>query len=113
MEFNKVINGIIRFIDKEIMPQMSDWQEIIARIAVGRFVKNSEMLKESLVENAFARTFAIIDGQGMVDVTGLVADLKEQIRNKGSLEFSVPMLGNFKFVESDVDKLYQYIMGAM
>lgn len=113
MEFNKVINGIIRFIDKEIMPQMNDWQEIIARIAVGRFVKNSEMLKESLVENAFVRTFAIIDGQGMVDVTGLVADLKEQIRNKGSLEFSVPMLGNFKFVESDVDKLYQYIMGAM
>jgi hypothetical protein len=113
MEFNKVINGMIRFIDKEIMPQMNDWQEFVARMAVGRFVKNSETLKESLVENAFVRTFAIIDGQGMVDVDGLAADLKELIRNKGKLEFSIPMLGNFKFVESDVDKLYQYIMGAI
>ena len=113
MEFNKVINGIIRFIDKEIMPQMNDWQEFVARIAVGRFSKNSEVLKNALVDNAFVRTFAIIDGQGMVDVTGLVADLKEQIQKKGSLEFSIPMLGNFRFVESDVDKLHQYIMGAM
>lgn len=113
MEFNKVINGLIRFIDKEIMPQMNDWQEIIARIAVGRFAQNSDVLKNALVENAFVRTFAIIDESGIVDVSGLVADLKEQIQKKGSLEFSIPMLGNFKFVESDVDKLHQYIMGVM
>jgi hypothetical protein len=113
MEFNKVINGMIRFIDKEIMPQMNDWQEFIARMAVGRFSKNSETLKDVLSNNAFLKTFAIIDEQGMVDVEGLVADLKELIRNKGKFEFSIPMMGNFKFVESDVDKLHQYINGVI
>lgn len=110
MEYNKVINGIVKYIDREIVPNMNEWQEVVARIAMSRFVNNSNVLKDSLTHNSFVRTFAIIDETGNVDVEGLANDLKEQIRKKGKIEFTLPIFGTFKFVESDIDKLRMIIM---
>lgn len=110
MEFNKVINGIIKYIDREIIPSMNEWQEVVARIAMSRFVNNSNVLKDSLTNNSFVRTFAIIDDNGNVDVNGLANDLKEQIRKKGKIEFTLPIFGTFRFVEADIEKLRLVIM---
>lgn len=110
MEFNKVINGIIKYIDREIIPSMNEWQEVVARIAMSRFVNNSNVLKDGLTNNSFVRTFAIIDDNGNVDVNGLANDLKEQIRKKGKIEFTLPIFGTFRFVEADIEKLRLVIM---
>jgi hypothetical protein len=53
-----------------------------------------------------------MDDAGRVDVDGLIRDLKRQIEAKGKLEFSLPMLGKFSFVTSDVDTLHRYITEA-
>jgi hypothetical protein len=112
MEFEKVLNGILKYINAEIYSGMNDWQEMLARIAVSRFLKNSSNLKESLIHNPFIKTFAIIDDDGMVDVSGLLSDIKSQLEQKEKICLSIPLLGKFTFTASDVDKLKNCIYGG-
>lgn len=112
MDFEKVIRGILKYLDREIYGNMVDWQEMVARIAVSRIIGDEPKLKQSLMNNSFIRTFSIMDENGRVDVDGLMRDLKRQIEAKGKLEFSIPMLGKFSFVTNDVDTLHRYITEA-
>jgi hypothetical protein len=109
--FDKVIDGITRYIDSEIYPGMNDIQEMIARIAMGRAIENQDNIKKSLVGNGIIRTFGIIDSDGMVDIDGLSKELKREIERKGKLTVSIPMFGKLTFNPTDVDILRQYISG--
>lgn len=111
MNFDRVVNGIMKYMDREIFANMNDWQEMLARIAVARLLGNTEQLKASIMSNPFVRTFAIVDENGNVDVDGLHRDIKEQVRAKGKLEFTIPMFGTFRFTEADIDRLYSTIKG--
>ena len=112
MDFEKTMQGIIAYIDKEILVRMNTLQEIVARIAISRVYDNRGNVKHSLMTNPVLKTFAFVDEEGNVDVVGITNDLKKQIARKGKLEFEIPMFGKFSFVESDVDVLHRYIMEA-
>jgi hypothetical protein len=112
MDFNSVLNGVVRYVDNEMIAHMNAWQELLARVAMARVINNADSVKNLLTTNAFARTFAIADEQGNIDVDGLICDIKKAIAGKGHIEIDVPMFGKFKFVEQDVDKLRTYIRGV-
>lgn len=110
MDFDRVIDGIVRYLNREILKGMNQWQDMMARIAMSRILANRKMLRDALINAPFLQTIGIIDSRGMVDVEGLANDLKAQIREKGKLTITLPLFGNFTFVESDVDELYRAIM---
>lgn len=110
MEIERVINGISKYMDREIFARMNDWQEMLARIAMSRVVKDPTTIKETILGNPFLRTFAIIDDSGNVDIEHLLNDIREQIERKQKLEISIPMFGKFNFVPEDVDHLRRYIL---
>jgi hypothetical protein len=110
MTFERVINGINKYINAEIYATMNDWQEILARIAIGRMLGNTEQLKQSLVSNGFLRTFALMDENGNVDIETLARDLKAQIAAKGKMTISLPLMPALTFKPEDVDILHRYIM---
>ncbi|MEE0839677.1 MAG: hypothetical protein U0L72_03885 [Acutalibacteraceae bacterium] len=110
-QFEKVIDGMVTYINDEMFMGMNDWQEMTARILVARVVNNQEAVKKALIDNGFIRTFGIIDSEGMVDVCGLANDIKQEIVKKGKMTFTVPMFGKISFLPSDVDKLYKNITG--
>lgn len=110
MTFERVINGINRYINAEIYSTMNDWQEVLARIAISRMIGNVDELKNSLVSNGFIKTFAIIDEKGNVDVDGIARDLRRQLEAKGKMTISLPLMPSLTFKPEDVDVLYQYIV---
>ena len=110
MKLDRVLNGVARYLDKEIYAGMNDWQEILARIAVSRILDNKNI--ENLMNNPYLKTFAIADAEGNIDVDGLYRDLKRLIQAKGKVEITLPMFGKFTFTESDVDCLYSCIVGG-
>ncbi|MBQ5825155.1 MAG: hypothetical protein IIW48_10175 [Clostridia bacterium] len=110
MNLERVLNGIARYLDREIYAGMNNWQEVIARIAVSRMLNNKSL--ENMLNNPYMRTFAIIDTEGNVDVDGLYRDLRTYISNKGKIEIELPIFGKFTFTESDVDSLYNCIIGG-
>lgn len=108
-KFEKVVDGIAKYIDSEIYSGMNDVQELMARIVIGRLIENENAIKGNLVNNGIIRTFGFVDSEGMVDVDGLRSDLKKEIERKGKLSISLPMFGKFTFTPEDVDVLYRYI----
>jgi hypothetical protein len=110
MEFEKVVNGIIKYLNAEIFPNMNDWQEILGRVAVSRVLGDSQHLKNLLLENVYVKTFGIIDDSGKVDVDGLLGEFKKQLEIKGKLTIALPVFGTFTFVPEDVEKLRKNIL---
>jgi hypothetical protein len=107
--FEKVIDGLTKYIDREIYHGMNDLQELAARVCVGRVINNTESIKKALMDNGFVRTFGIIDEEGMVDVDDLAKDIKREIERKGKLVVSLPMFGRLTFTPNDVDVIVNYI----
>lgn len=110
MQFEKVINGISKYIEREIYPNMTDWQEILARMAVTRFMSNKDNLKAELIRNPFVSMLNLVTESGEVDVNGIMADLKSQVAAKGKIEIHIPLFGTFSFTAPDLDKLHRIIM---
>lgn len=111
VKFEAVLDGAAKFLDKEVYPGMNDWQQIIARMFVGRIFNSREAIKAAVVNNGFIRTFGIVDENGDVDVESLAIDLKNEIQRKEKLTFTIPLYGNLTFRPTDVDSLYEMITG--
>lgn len=111
-KFEDIIHGISKYINDEIYPGMNDWQELFARVAVGRFLDNETALKETIVNNGFIKTFGIMDTEGMFEIDALMHDIKKEISKKGKMEFHIPMFGKLIFKPEDVDVLYKTITGT-
>ena len=110
MKFEKVIDGVAKYIDGEIYGSMNDWQEIMARMAVGRILGNKELLKQKIMENPLLMSFAMIDSDGEMDAEKFLSEIKGVISQKGGLRVQIPLFGTLKFSDSDVDRLRKYIM---
>lgn len=110
-KFEKVVDGITRYIDAEIYTNMNDLQEVIARVVVGRMIENENGIKDTIRHNGIIRSLGIVDSEGMVDVDSLAADLKTAIQQKGKVEISIPMFGKMTFHPEDIDDIHRYIKG--
>lgn len=108
-KFEEILYGISKYINDEVYPGMSDWQELLARVAVGRFLDNGEALKETISSNGFIKSFGIIDSEGKFEIDALARDIKKEISKKGKMELSIPMFGKLTFKPEDVDVLYRTI----
>lgn len=112
IKFESVVDGLNRYIDKEIYNNLNSVQEIMARFVVGRISQNAEGIKREFMSNGFLRTLCIVDSDGMVDVDQLLSDIRREIERKGVLEIDIPMIGRLKFTPQDVDVLKnEYLRG--
>ena len=109
MEFERVLDGVVRYINREMYVGMNDLQEVVARMAVGRVINNRATIKKALIDNPVIRTFGVISEDGMVDVDVLAAELKEQVIAKGKVQIAIPFIGKFTFVPEDIDKILMEI----
>ena len=110
-EFGKVMDGISKYMNAEIYSGMNSWQDFAARVMVGRIMGNQEAVKEMLMNNGFAKTFGIVDSEGMVDVHTLAHDIKRELVRQGKMTVDIPLFGVYTFTPSDVDVLYRTITG--
>ena len=110
VKFETVIDGINRYIDKEIYKNLDGTQEFLARVVVGRMINNSETIKNMLRTNGFARTLCLIDNEGMVEVDTLLSDIRREIERQGSLQLDIPLMGKLTFHADDVDALHKEIV---
>jgi hypothetical protein len=109
--FNTVVDGLSKYINSEILGNMNDLQEIVARIAIGRVLENRDKIKDVLSSNGVVMTLGIIDSDGLVDVDTLFCEVKREIERKGKLTLSIPMFGKLTFNPTDVDTIKYYITG--
>lgn len=106
MTYEQVVQGIGKYIVREILPTMNTWQQIMSTIVVDRYMKNSHVLKQSLMNNPMVKPLGIIDENGNVDVDGLINDIKNAMSERGNIEFTIPIIGcKYRFSPDDIERL--------
>lgn len=109
MEFEKVIHGIIRYIEKVIYPTLNQTQLFFAYTVVNRYKKNIVSLRDEIEGNALLKPLAVMDENGEVDVDGWISDIKGTMDHFGKLTINIPLVGPYTFRKEDIDHLYETI----
>ena len=109
MKTEKVIEGVIRYIDRNIAPQMNGLQEVGYLTACELVKDNPEVINTYIKKNILLRTYIATDGEGNIDVDRLYNALEKVIAKKGMLSFEIPLYGNFRLEPSDLRALFATI----
>ena len=113
VSFEYVIDGINRYLDREIYAGLNDLQEFVARVLVGRVNQNADSIKHSMMSNGFMKTLGLVDSDGMVDIDRLLQDIRREIERQGCVQLEIPMIGKLTFRPEDVDVLRNDITGGI
>jgi hypothetical protein len=113
VSFDQVLDGLARYLNKNFYPNLDDFREVVARIAVGRILQNPENLKQSLSGNGIIRTFAIMNSEGDIDLEPIMKDLKREVERKGKMTVEIPLFGKVSFTGDDISEIYREITGGM
>ena len=111
VSFEIVFNGIVKVLDREAYANFTDWQKLLARVAMSRVIGSRDDIKNMLMNNNFIKTLAIMDENGMVDAEHILNEIKTHLTEMEKMEIEIPLFGKFKFVPGDVDKLRGIIYG--
>lgn len=110
MEFERVLAGLVRYINAVIMPTMNDVQRMVARVFLSRVMRSAKEIRGSLAGNYFIKTFGFMSEDGRVDVEGLAEDIRRVFAENPVLEVSIPMYGVLRFKVEDIDEIKRYVM---
>ena len=111
VHYSKVINGIMSYVDAEIISKMNgSLKGWAVGIAAGLIGKKAEQLFTALRNNPALTALGLIDGE-MVDIEAIYSEAL-RMAQKGSATVSIPMLGAVTFTTADVESLYRQIIGG-
>lgn len=107
---DQAMRGAVRFADNEIIPHLPGGKGIGAGIALALIMDGGRSRILALREHPAVKLMQIMDEQGNIDLDRLYNAARPKFENK--LSVSVPFIGELKFDQNDVDRLYKYIQEA-
>lgn len=110
VSYEQVINGLTKFIDSEIINQLTGNQKILLGIGTGVALRKIENIYNALKNNPMIKMLGIITDDG-IDIETLYEEAKKQAM-KEVIRLDIPMIGTLKLNEEDVVKLYNYIKNS-
>lgn len=105
----QISEGIGRYIDNELMPKVAGirkWMLGVAGIYAGQMASDKIVGSSDLLKSV-----GIMSEDGMIDLDKFMPYVKSMASQSGPVTEHISMLGDITFDASDVDKLYQYILG--
>ena len=107
-EYNKVINGIAKYVDTEIVDKITGWKKWVVGSGIGLALSNTTEVFNQLKNNEFVKMLGVIDKEDKVDVDKIYKEMKKQAK-KSAVTFDMPMIGAITLNEQDLDRMYDLI----
>ena len=107
---DQAMRGAMRYADNEVIPHLPGGKGIGAGIALALIMDGGKAQLLKLRENPAVKMMQIFDEAGNIDLDKLYNAARPRFENK--LTVSVPLLGDMRFDQNDIDKLYRYIQEA-
>lgn len=110
----QIEQGAMKFIDAEIAPKIptdipnGQIKKIAAVAGAAYAVRNG---LRQVIANPALSAIGAVDGEGDVDVDGIVEIAAARIPNEG-FKVTVPILGDLTFFREDLERLKTYIVEA-
>ena len=102
------INGLVKYIDKEILAKISGWQGMLLGVMTGIAAGKAGVIFDNIAAHPVVKMLGIVDDKGMVDLDLLHKEFAKQAA-KGPVTIDLPMVGAMIVNQTDVEKLYNYI----
>ena len=103
--YEQLVNGLTKFIDSEIVNQLTGNQKILLGIGSGVALRKSENIFNALKNNNIIKMLDIVNEEGHIDIETLYQETKKQVK-KEVIRLDIPMIGMLKLNEDDIEKLY-------
>lgn len=119
VEKQKIVDGIIKYIEKDVMPEISSDRGFQVVISIGiSAVKANNKLLDKLFENDVFKSLANYDDENKTyDIDLLYNIAKDSISKCGYFPVKIPAINfispnekELKFSAADVDRLKSYIV---
>ena len=107
-DYAKVINGVTKYIDNEIISKITGWKKWVVGSGLGIAMTNTTNIFNQIKNNEFVKMLNIIDKDDKIDVDKIYREMKKQAM-KSAITFDVPMIGAITLNEQDVEKIYEFI----
>lgn len=107
----KVINGITRYIDEEVVNKLTGAPRWIIGAGAGIMMSKATDVFNGLKNNTLIKSMGLINEKDEVDIELIYKELKKQAQ-KSPVTLNIPMAGVLTLNEQDVDKMYNFIMGG-
>lgn len=108
INLNQLQNGIVKYIDNEIVPHINGWQKWVFGAVVSTAMLKTTNVFNALKENPLIKMLEVIDENDNIDIDTIYREFLKQAQ-KGAITFDVPMLGALTLNSTDVEKMYRYI----
>ena len=108
--YERVLNGLVKFIDDELLPKVDGLQRWVLGTGAGIAANKGAKIFHSLKDNSLLNTLDIVDGE-QVNVDLIYEELSKQA-TASPIVIDIPMVGTIKLNKSDVDKIYHIIVGG-
>ena len=109
MNTQRIIEGLIRYIDRTVAPRMNGLQEV-GYLTLCELVRENPGVIDAYIKNNFLlKTYLCADGEGNINLDRLYSALEKVMQKKGTLSFDIPLYGAFKIEPSDLRAIYDTI----
>ena len=109
--YEQIINGLTKFIDSEILSQLTGNQKVLIGIGSGIVLKKGNAIFNNLKKNPTIKMLELVDKEGNIDIETLYQEAKKQAQ-KEVIRLEIPMVGTLKLNDEDIEKLYGYIKNS-
>ena len=109
--YEQVIDGMAKFIDSEIINQLSGNSKVFIGIGSGIALKKGKALYDNLKNNEVIKMLELIDEHGHIDLDTIYHEAKKHAE-KEPIKIDLAMIGTLKLDEDDIEKLYVYIKNS-
>lgn len=103
--------GIIKFVDAEIIPRLSVTEKLIVGGGAGLIAAKLPEIIKQYADNKFVSLLGLYDAErAEIDLEGLYNAAKPYI-GADPIPITIPYVGlKLKFTQREIDTLYKYIM---
>ena len=111
VNIEQVKQGFARYIDAEFTNKMTGINRWLVGGIAGIAILRAENIYNHLKDMPFIKMLDVVDENGMIDIDIIYNAFLEQAR-RGEAVIDMPMVGQTKFNEHDIEMLYRYIVGG-
>lgn len=109
----KAMRGFVRYLDNELITMLpaKGWKRVVCGTAVAMAAKNAGNLVEILKTNKYLIAIGVFNTEGAIAIEDVKNEFVKQLGSEGMV-IEIPIIGPVTFYQSDVEKLYEYIVSS-
>lgn len=105
----QVKNGLAKYIDAEILPNMTGGKRFALGVCAALMIQNAENTLGKLMDSPAITALGVLDGGNNIDIDKVYAAATDTLKGMEKFSMDLPMLGVLTFRQSDLDALYAAI----